>query len=91
MTKEQLFEKYSIDESHDVWEDSVDNWYSVEVYRAMHEGSLPDVDDVSMIYVLEFLDESIHHFGKKGFGSMYLTSKRMIARHYKHILNELNS
>lgn len=30
MTKQELFEKYSINETHNVWE-STDSWMSVEV------------------------------------------------------------
>ena len=32
MKKQELFDKYSIDESHNVWE-SIDSLMSVEVYR----------------------------------------------------------
>ncbi len=58
MTKEQLFKKYSINESHNVWQNEVDNWMSVEVYRIMHDGKLPDPDDTDVNYVTEFLDKT---------------------------------
>ena len=35
MKKQELFDKYSIDESHNVWE-SIDSLMSVEGYRVMH-------------------------------------------------------
>jgi len=43
MNKKELFKKYSINESHNVWDDSIDNWSSVEVYRVMHDGNLPRI------------------------------------------------
>ena len=98
MTKEQLFEKYSINESHNTWDNSIDNWYSVEVYRLMHNGELPKEDDLSILYVLDFLDKrkdlkwwSKNVMSKPMWGSYFLTAKRMVATLHEEILNQLNS
>lgn len=95
MTKEELFKKYSIDESHNVWDMSIDNWYSVEIYRAMHNGNLPPEGDASIKWVVDFLNECDKDpnflISRKNWGSFYMTSKRMIARHYEQILTELDS
>lgn len=37
MTKEELFEKYNIDESHSEWDDVMDSWYSVEIYKLLYK------------------------------------------------------
>jgi len=94
MKKEELFEKYNIDKSHNTWDDSIDNWMSVEIYRVMHDGVLPG-DDNSSIWVCEFLDklDADMDFTKKmmqrdDFGSLYLTAKRMICTLHESILNE---
>ena len=47
MTKKELFKKYKIDESHSEWDNQVDEWMSVELYRVMHDGKLPG-DDMSV-------------------------------------------
>ena len=81
-TKEDLFEVYGINESHSEWNMAIDNWFSVEVYRAMHCGNLPPQDDDSVWWITGFLDKChedikwARSFEK--FGSMYLTAKRMI-------------
>lgn len=86
MTKKELFKKYSIDESHSEWDNRIDNWMSVEVYRLMHDGNLPPGDDNSVGWITDFLDK-IHddilytaelHKTRDDFGSLYLTSKRMV-------------
>lgn len=95
MTKEELFKKYSIDESHNVWDERIDNWMSVEIYRVMHGGNLPPQDDTSINWVTKFLDRFNHDpefmnkmmLRKEGdWGSLYLTAKRMIYRHHQTIL-----
>jgi hypothetical protein len=85
MTREELFEKYHIDESHAKWDNSIDNWMSVEVYRVMHEGNLPPADDTSVDWITGFLDKvsSDYKFRKEmmsraDFGGLFLTSKRMV-------------
>ena len=40
MTKEELFEKYNIDESHSEWDDVMDSWYSVEIYKLLYKTSI---------------------------------------------------
>lgn len=95
MSKEELFKKYSIDETHNVWENTIDNWMGVEVYRIMHEGKLPPQNDISILWVCAFLDKIDEDMGfvtklmgrkEDDFGSLYLTSKRMVYRHAAQIL-----
>ena len=85
MTKTELFEKYSIDESHSEWDNLIDNWISVEVYRVMHDGNLPPPNDMSVDYITGYLDKVLNDaaFAKKmmkrkDFGSLFLTAKRMV-------------
>lgn len=87
MTKEELFKKYSIDESHNAWDGQIDNWMSVEVYRVMHNGNLPPQNDMSIKWVTEFLDKqkdmpwwTKNVMSRRDWGSLYLTSKRMVYR-----------
>ena len=97
MTKQDLFNKYSIDDSHNKWE-SIDNWYSVEIYREMHNGELPTGKEASLKYILDFADKIkedhnyLRSLDKNGmnWGSFYLTSKRMIYTLHERILKELN-
>lgn len=86
MTRQELFEKYSINETHNVWE-ATDNWMSVELYRVMHNGNLPPQNDTSVKWVTEFLDKvksDMKFFAKlrqrqpDDFGSLFLTAKRMV-------------
>jgi hypothetical protein len=87
MTKQELFKKYFIDESHNVWDNQIDNWMSIEIYRIMHEGNLPPQGDTSVGWITEFLDKvksDIKFFAKlrqrrpDDFGSLFLTAKRMV-------------
>ncbi len=96
MTKEELFVKYSINESHGEWDNKIDNWISVELYRIMHNGKLPPPDDKSAIWVCEYLDrlDSDNKFTLKmmkrdDFRSLYLTAKRMIFSLHSEILEEI--
>jgi len=94
MNKKELFKKYSINESHSKWDNRIDNWMSVEIYRIMHDGKLPD-DDISIKYIVEFLDKikddkfMSELTDRDDWGSLYLTAKRSVYRHADDILNEL--
>ena len=57
MTKQELFKMYNIDESHSEWDNQIDNWMSVELYRVMHDGNLPPQGDTSVSWITEFLDK----------------------------------
>ena len=94
MTKQELFNKYSINESHSAWNNKIDNWHSVEIYRIMHGGNLPDENNESIKWVTAFLDktEDVKWWAKnvmthKTWGSLYLTAKRMVYRYHEDILN----
>lgn len=93
MTKQELFNKYGINDSHAKWDNTVDNWFSVEIYRRMHNEELPPPDDTSIAWVLDFLDktqDSKYFFSlPQSPGSHFLTAKRMVYRHADKILEEL--
>ena len=84
MTKQELFKKYSIDESHKEWDNSIDNWMSVEIYRVMHDGKLPLQNDMSVKWITDFLDKTkdmkfmAELMKRRDWGSLYLTAKRMV-------------
>jgi hypothetical protein len=95
MTKEELFKKYNINESHNVWNNQIDNWMSIEIYRLMHDGNLPPPDDKSVNWICEFLDKSNdvewwikNVMNRSDWGSLYLTAKRMVYTLADEILNE---
>lgn len=99
MNKKQLFEKYNIDESHNEWDHSIDNWYSVEIYRAMHDGKLPTANDQSTKWIVDFLDKAHENhmwlrslaINGLNWGSFYLTAKRMVYSLADEILKEINN
>jgi hypothetical protein len=82
-----ILEKYSINGSHAAWDPVTDNWMSVELFRVMHDGRLPEPDDVSFDYVFDFLDDtelqSRLMAERKDFGSLYLTAMRMVYKRYE--------
>lgn len=87
MTKQELFKKYSINESHSQWYYYIDNGMSVELFRIMHDGRFPEHRDTSVKYVTDFLDKTLDTSGfmrkfmdRKDWGSIYLTAKRMVYR-----------
>lgn len=91
-TKEELFKKYGINESHNTWDNAIDNWFSVEIYRRMHDEQLPPPDDMSIAWVLDFLDKTKspdYFFSLPNAGSHFLTACRMVYRHADAILEEL--
>ena len=96
MTKKKLFKKYNIDKSHNVWDNMIDNWYSVELFREMHDGKLPEPENNEVLYVLDFLDKmkdvkffmQLRNDGKNA-GSLFLTAKRMVYCLADQILNDL--
>ena len=97
MTKEELFEKYSINESHATWDNLIDNWISVELYRIMHDGNLPPSGDMSVDYITDYLDKVLDDIefakkmmARKDFGSLFLTAKRMVCSLWEPILKYHN-
>lgn len=95
MDKQQLFENYKVDESHSLWSDPIDNWMSVEIYRVMHDGSLPPQNNSSVGWVCDFLDKRKdlkwwveNVMSREDWGSLYLTAKRMVYRFADDILKE---
>lgn len=96
MTKEELFKKYSINESHNAWDNSIDNWNGVEIYRLMHNGNLPLENDKGVLWVIDFLEKKQdmswwvkNVMSRDDFGNLYLTAKRFIYSMSDQILNEL--
>jgi hypothetical protein len=98
VTIEKLWKKYLINESHSEWNDQIDNWMSVEIFRIMHDGRLPNEKDISSLYILDFLKKKDSDFKwwankimiRDDWGSLYLTAKRMMYRHSYSILSEMN-
>lgn len=97
MTKKELFKKYSINESHSAWDNRIDNWISVELYRIMHDGNLPPSDDKSVDYITDYLDKVLNDdkfaakmMKRKDFGSLFLTAKRMVYSLSDQILLDIN-
>lgn len=95
MTKQDLFRKYSIDESHSKWDNNIDNWCSVEIYRIMHNGKLPPKNDKSVKWITDFLDKQKdmgwwvkNVMSKPNWGSLYLTAKRMVYSHAEILIAE---
>lgn len=94
MTRQELFDKYGVSEGHNQWDNSIDNWFSVEIYRQTHDGNLPPLDDTSVSWVLDFLDktkDAEYFFSLTNPGSHYTTAHRMIYRHADAILEELKN
>ena len=96
MDKQELFKKYSINESHSEWDNKIDNWISVELYRVMHKGDLPPEGDASVLWIVDFLDKfktdtvfKVTIMKRDDFGSLYLTSKRMVYSLADKILEDL--
>ncbi len=98
MTKEELFELYNVNETHSVWNNMIDNWMGVEIYRIMHNGQLPGKESISWLYLIEFLKHGKRCDGfwrdcvmsRDDWGSLFLTAKRTIFRFADEILKELN-
>lgn len=98
MTKNELFKKYHIEERHNVWDLNIDNWMSVEIFRVMHDGRLPEETDRSLLYVLQFLDKKNTDVKwwvekimvRQDWGSLFLTAKRQVYLHSEILLSELN-
>ena len=96
LTKKQLFKKYSINESHAEWDQKIDNWISIEVFRIMHNGKLPEYNDMSVDWVTKFLDKLKNDKAflvklkneRDDFGSLYLTSKRMVYRFADQLIKD---
>ena len=94
MNKKELFKKYDINESHSEWNEQIDNWMSVELFRIMHDGNLPD-KDLSVKWIVDFMDKTkdlefmVKLMERKDWGSLYLTAKRLVYRESDLILNEL--
>lgn len=94
--KEILFKAYSIDETHNVWS-HIDSHGLVSIFRLMNDGNLPTDKDVSMKYILNFLDKVdkdikfVSELMQNGrFGNFYLTAKRAVYRFQEQLLDELN-
>ena len=97
MTKEELFKKYNIDESHSEWDDVMDSWYSVEIYKLLYK-KLPTTTNLKICWVISFLDKKEdmnwwlrNVMLKSDWGSYYLTAKRMVYRYADYIIDEINN
>lgn len=94
ITKADLFAKYKISKGHEQWDNAIDNWFSVEIYRRMHDEQLPQPDDLSIAWVCDFIDKTkdpAYFFGLDNPGSHFTTALRMVYRHADAIVEELNA
>jgi len=90
MKPDKIFSTYSINESHGAWDDTIDTWNSVELFRLMNNGNLPTEKDTSIDFVLTFLHKSKNDMAwwiknvmsRPDWGSLFLTAKRIVFRHY---------
>jgi len=85
--KNKIFEELHINDTHNIWEALIDNWYSVEALKEQ-TGELPNgqYDDVEqMINFLRNKELHLKLLKTRGveFGSMYLSAKRFLRIHYK--------
>jgi len=97
MNKKELFKKYKIDSDEVKKWEQPDSWFLVEIYRTMHDGKLPPPDDMSIKWVIDFLDKAhdeltgfqwLHSL--KDWGSKFLTAKRSVYRFADEILRDLS-
>ena len=95
MNKQELMEKYHLDESHAQWQPEIDNWYSVEAFRQQtgklpNEEGIPNDPKYHLQVYMDFLDNKKLQdelVGKDmlAFGSMYLSAKRTLYRHIEKL------
>lgn len=98
LTKEQLFERWFIKSPFaKEWDDVIDNWYSVEVFRFMNDGRLPTEKDTTWQYLIDFMEKKRDKawlidqmFMVPNWGSISLTASRLVYRHADLILVEFN-
>ncbi len=95
LERQKLFEKYGINKSHNVWDNKIDNWMSVEIYRIMHNGNLPPSDDISVNWITDFLNKCNYDdkfmgilMQRDDWGNLYLTAKRLIYKLSNQILKQ---
>lgn len=94
-----LFQRYAIRETDNQWQDSVDGWCSVEIYRLMHDGQLPPEGDKSVSWVTRFLDKLITKdewwftivMARKDWGNLVTTARRLVYMCADEIVKELAS
>jgi hypothetical protein len=94
ITKNQLFTKYGIGKGHEQWNNIIDNWYSVEIYRRTHDEQLPPRDDISAAWVCDFIDkteDAEYYYSLNNPGCYFHTAKRMVYRYADAIVEELNA
>jgi len=92
MTDKEIIEKYKLDKNyHSVWDNMVDNWMSVEIYRIIFD-KLPNEKGAKKIsskkLAIMFLDKMDKNPSKimssyENWGSLFLTAKRMLYKSLK--------
>jgi hypothetical protein len=93
MTKEDIFLKYGINESHNVW-DLEDTVSLCEIYKIMNNGNLPEQRWVSINVIVSFLNKSIDDIEwwksnitvRDDWGYLYLVAKRLIYKNVDDLL-----
>ena len=96
MTKQELFNKYGIGESHKT-SGSIEAYYSVEIYRIANDGKLPSSDEKSVLYIVKFLDKKSNFewwaknvMVRPDFGQLYFSAKRLMYMFADNIISEIN-
>jgi len=92
-----MFELYKIHDAHKTWTTD-DSWFSIELYRMMHNGELPPKDDLSVTWILDlnnkfadrewFVKNVINK--REDWGSLFLTLKRLSFMVADKLLEEIN-
>lgn len=93
MKKEDIFNKYSIDESHNEW-DWNDSYSLREIYKIMNNGELPQQGWISINVIIDFLNKSIDDIEwwrsnvtvRDDWGHLYLVAKRLIYKNVDELL-----
>ena len=94
MIRKELFKKYNINESHNIWDNDIDSWISIEIFRLMHNGELPKKRDKSVNWITGFLDKIKQEpkwwtnimVQRNDWGSLFLTAKRMVYKFSNELL-----
>ena len=97
MDKDKIIKEYNLNESHLKWEPHVDNWHSVQAFleqtgKLPNDESIPNKPGYHLQVYMNFLNNKELHMkllkeDPISFGSMYLSSKRILMRH----LDKLNT
>ncbi|KAB8153406.1 hypothetical protein EZY14_009240 [Kordia sp. TARA_039_SRF] len=90
-----LLECFKVNQVHHfIWKDAIDNHNSVELYRIMHGGNLPNSNDKSVDWIIELMNKQEDDFqwwadrmmSRSDFEGLFMTLKRMIYCHAEDLI-----